>query len=209
MASNNTVRSLTSLRIRYFLIIRTIQINRLEIVNKCSNLFDRFSHLDTPLQSIIETPLTDSLVNGIFQQQNQVYSSNSIDHSSFAFLFQDGSFPATNQLGEFFHVDFDRIKSDLHAKGLQTTSKSFLLRCCSLLNHFIDLVADEIHRLISTASILFYFLYHSQKTNFPVDLNAIKQFVSKARAELDGVILVTNIDLIDLLFFRTLVMFER
>jgi len=48
-------------------------------------------------------------------------------------------------------------------------------------------VSDEIHRLISTASILFYFLYHSQKTKFPVDLDAIKQFVSKARTELEGV----------------------
>jgi hypothetical protein len=48
-------------------------------------------------------------------------------------------------------------------------------------------VSDEIHRLIATASILFYFLYHSQKTKFPVDIDAIKQFVSKARAELEGV----------------------
>ncbi len=48
-------------------------------------------------------------------------------------------------------------------------------------------VSDEIHRLISTASILFYFLYHSQKTKFPVDLDAIQQFVSRARAELEGV----------------------
>ncbi len=50
-----------------------------------------------------------------------------------------------------------------------------------------QIVSDEIHRLITTASILFYFLYHSQKTKFPVDINAIKQFVSKARSELEGV----------------------
>lgn len=47
--------------------------------------------------------------------------------------------------------------------------------------------SDEILRLIATASILFYFLYHSQKTKFPVDIDAIKQFVSKARSELEGV----------------------
>ncbi len=51
----------------------------------------------------------------------------------------------------------------------------------------IYIVADEIYRLISTASVLFYFLYHSQKTKFPVDIDAIKQFVSKARTELEGV----------------------
>lgn len=50
-----------------------------------------------------------------------------------------------------------------------------------------NIVSDEIYRLISTASVLFYILYHSQKTNFPVDLNAIKQFVSKARSELESV----------------------
>ena len=50
---------------------------------------------------------------------------------------------------------------------------------------FVD--SEEICRLISTASVLFYFLYHSQKTTFPVDIEAIKQFVSKARAELEGV----------------------
>lgn len=52
--------------------------------------------------------------------------------------------------------------------------------------------AEEIYRLISTASVLFYFLYHSQKTKFPVDIDAIKQFVSRARAELEG---VSEIDL--------------
>lgn len=49
------------------------------------------------------------------------------------------------------------------------------------------LVADEIYRLISTGSILFYFLYYSQKTCFPVDLNAIQEFISKARTELESV----------------------
>ncbi|CAF4311843.1 unnamed protein product, partial [Adineta steineri] len=107
---------------------------------------------DTPLQSIIETPLTDSLINGIFQQQNN-----------------DGSFSATAHLGQLFNVDFEHIKRDLLAKGLDPS------------------ISDEILRLISTASILFYILYHSQKTNFPIDLNAIKQYVSKAREELEGV----------------------
>ncbi|CAF1595550.1 unnamed protein product [Adineta ricciae] len=106
---------------------------------------------DTPLQLIIATPLTDSLVNEIFQQQNN-----------------DGSFPATNRLGDLFNVDFENIKRDLISKGLNPS------------------ISDEILRLISTASILFYFLYHSQKTKFPVDIGAIKQFVSNARAELDS-----------------------
>ncbi|CAF3935501.1 unnamed protein product [Rotaria sp. Silwood2] len=105
---------------------------------------------DAPLRSIIETPLTYSLINGIFQQQNN-----------------DGSFSPTAQLGELFNVNFEQIKHDLKSKGLDST------------------ISDEICRLISTASILFYFLYHSQKTDFPVDLDAIQQFVSKARSELD------------------------
>lgn len=50
-----------------------------------------------------------------------------------------------------------------------------------------DIVADEIHRLISTGSILFYFLYYSQKTRFPVDLNVIEEFIFKARTELESV----------------------
>ncbi|CAF1217280.1 unnamed protein product [Rotaria sordida] len=105
---------------------------------------------DAPLRSIIETPLTYSLINGIFQQQNN-----------------DGSFPPTTQVGELFNVNFEQIKHDLNSKGLDSS------------------ISDEIYRLISTASILFYFLYHSQKTNFPVDLDTIKQFVSKARSELE------------------------
>ena len=48
-------------------------------------------------------------------------------------------------------------------------------------------MADEIHRLILTASVLFYFLYHSQKATFPVDIHAIETLVAKARAELEGV----------------------
>ncbi|UJR22132.1 hypothetical protein I4U23_025196 [Adineta vaga] len=106
---------------------------------------------DTPLRSIIETPLSDSLVNEIFHQQNS-----------------DGSYPATETFGELFNVDFEQIKQELKEKGLDSS------------------VSDEIHRLISTASILFYFLYHSQKTKFPVDIDGIKQFVSKARSELEG-----------------------
>ena len=94
------------------------------------------------------------------------------------------SFPATAQLGELFNVDFEYIKRDLNAKGLDPSSI-----CMFIPSHLIsyDLDSDEILRLISTASILFYFLYHSQKTNFPVDLNAIKQFISKARSELESV----------------------
>ena len=49
------------------------------------------------------------------------------------------------------------------------------------------LVTDEVHRLISTASVLFYLLHHSQKVTFPVDFNTIQQLVSKARAELEAV----------------------
>jgi len=101
---------------------------------------------------------------------------------------QDGSFPATAQLGELFNIDFEYIKHNLNTKGLDPSSIymfiSFLLNSYSFFKYS---VSDEIHRLISTASILFYFLYHSQKTNFPVDLNAIKQFVSTARSELEGV----------------------
>ncbi|CAF1043147.1 unnamed protein product [Adineta ricciae] len=106
---------------------------------------------DAPLQSIIETPLTDSLVNEIFHHQNN-----------------DGSFSATENFGKLFNVDFEQIKKDLNDKGLNSSA------------------SDEILRLIATASILFYFLYHSQKTKFPVDIDAIKQFVSKARSELEG-----------------------
>jgi hypothetical protein len=84
-------------------------------------------------------------------------------------LLKDGSFPATEQFGKLFNVDYEEIKRNLKEKGLESS------------------VSDEIHRLISTASILFYFLYHSQKTKFPVDLDAIQQFVSRARAELEGV----------------------
>ncbi|CAF1241040.1 unnamed protein product [Adineta steineri] len=106
---------------------------------------------DKPLSSIVETPLTDSLVNEIFHQQNS-----------------DGSYPTTNEFGKLFNVDFEQVKNQLKEKGLDSS------------------ISDEIHRLISTASILFYFLYHSQKTQFPVDIDAIKQFVSKARTELEG-----------------------
>lgn len=59
--------------------------------------------------------------------------------------------------------------------------------CFFFLLFSFPLGSEEIYRLITTASILFYFLYHSQKTQFPVDIDAIKQFVSKARAELEGV----------------------
>ncbi|CAF2716859.1 unnamed protein product [Rotaria sp. Silwood2] len=106
---------------------------------------------DTPLQSIIETPLTESLVNELFHQQNN-----------------DGSFPATESLGKLFNVNFELIKNQLKEKGLESS------------------ISDEIHRLISTASVLFYFLYHSQKTKFPVDIATINQFVAKARTELEG-----------------------
>jgi len=106
---------------------------------------------DSPLRSMVETPLTDSLVNEIFHQQNN-----------------DGSFPATAEFGKLFNVDYEQVRRELSARGLDPSA------------------SDEINRLISTASILFYFLFHSQKTKFPVDIDAIKQFVAKARAELDG-----------------------
>lgn len=63
--------------------------------------------------------------------------------------------------------------------------------------------------MISTASILFYFLYHSQKTEFPVDINAIKQFISKARAELEGVSLPTRLCERPIAPFATLAIVER
>jgi hypothetical protein len=84
-------------------------------------------------------------------------------------------------------VSFDPIKQELKDKGLDSSRKTherdldeiyFVVEC---------LVNDEVHRLISTASILFYFLHHSQKVTFPVDFNAIQQLVSKARAELEAV----------------------
>jgi hypothetical protein len=44
---------------------------------------------------------------------------------------QDGSFPATVQLGKLFNVDFEPIKRDLNAKGLDPSSiyifKSFVI----------------------------------------------------------------------------------
>ncbi|CAF1152649.1 unnamed protein product, partial [Didymodactylos carnosus] len=43
----------------------------------------------------------------------------------------------------------------------------------------------EINNLICTASILFYFLYHSQKTQFPIEFQVIKDFIEKARKELE------------------------
>ncbi|CAF2101828.1 unnamed protein product [Rotaria magnacalcarata] len=79
----------------------------------------------------------------------------------------DGSFSPTARLEELFNVSFEQMKHDLSSKGLASS------------------ISEEIYRLVSTAAILFYFLYHSQKTNFPVDLDAIKQFVSKARTELE------------------------
>ncbi|CAF1185315.1 unnamed protein product [Rotaria sordida] len=106
---------------------------------------------DTPLKSIVETPLTESLINDLFHQQNN-----------------DGSFPATEKFGKLFNVNFELIKNQLKDKGLESS------------------ISDEIHRLISTASILFYFLYHSQKTKFPVDITTINQFVINARSELEG-----------------------
>ncbi len=81
-------------------------------------------------------------------------------------------------------MNFEVIKQQLKDKGLASSSKSIFL--FKLIINLL-LGSDEIHRLISTASILFYFLYHSQKTKFPVDIDAIKQFISKARAELEGV----------------------
>jgi hypothetical protein len=61
-----------------------------------------------------------------------------------------------------------------------------------LLNRLLFLVANDIHQLISTASILFYFLYHSQKATLPVDFSTIKQLVKNARAELEGVSIMIN-----------------
>jgi len=104
-----------------------------------------------PLALMIETSLTDSLVNTIFQHQNN-----------------DGSFTPTAQLSKMFNANFEQVKNELNNKGLDPS------------------ISDEINRLICTASILFYFLYQSQKTKFPIDLDAIKQFVEKARSELDG-----------------------
>lgn len=94
----------------------------------CFMLFMLVIYLDTPLRSIIETPLTDSLINGIFQLQNNVISS--IDMKNLRFFFvsiQDGSFPVTSQLGQLFNVDFDLIKHDLNAKGLDPSSISIVI----------------------------------------------------------------------------------
>ena len=74
--------------------------------------FDRFRlvfHSDTPLRSIIETPLTDSLVNGIFQQQNNVEWSNSINHFSH-FLLRIGRIISSEQsirriISSWFRLD--------------------------------------------------------------------------------------------------------
>ncbi|CAF3702988.1 unnamed protein product [Rotaria socialis] len=106
---------------------------------------------DAPLKSIIETPLTEALVNELFHQQDQ-----------------DGSFPATESLGKVFNVDFERIKQQLNEKGLQAS------------------ISDEVYRLISTASVLFYFLYNSQKAKFPIDIATINELVAKARSELES-----------------------
>ena len=54
--------------------IRTKQRNLLQMVSESLNSdinYDYYS-LDLPLKSIIDTPLTDSLVNEIFHQQNNV-----------------------------------------------------------------------------------------------------------------------------------------
>lgn len=91
-------------------------------------------------------------------------------------------------MGNLFNVDFQSIQNDLQAKGLDSSSnKSFVYSRMFFFFIRMNLVADEIHRLISTGSILFYFLYYSQKTCFPVNLNAIQEFISKARTELESV----------------------
>jgi hypothetical protein len=39
------------------------------------------------------------------------------------FFFKDGSFPATEQFGKLFNVDYEEIKRDLKEKGLASSSK--------------------------------------------------------------------------------------
>ena len=101
---------------------------------------------------------------------------------------QDGSFPATEQVARLFDVSFESIKQELKDKGLESSGNTGRKDLhVTLFVAIWSLVADEVHRLISTASILFYFLHHSQKVSLPVDFNTIQQLVSKARAELDAV----------------------
>ncbi|CAF0728333.1 unnamed protein product [Didymodactylos carnosus] len=80
----------------------------------------------------------------------------------------DGSFTFSNDLQKIFNVNLKDVEENLN--GLDSLSEE---------------KRKEIINLIFTAAILFYFLYHSQKTQFPIELQAIKDFIEKARNELE------------------------
>ena len=84
-----------------------------------------------------------------------------------------------------FGIHFNTVQQQLENKGLDPSSTASHIVALQPVLRFLE--ADEIHRLILTASVLFYFLYHSQKATFPVDIQAIEAFVAKARTELEGV----------------------
>jgi len=87
------------------------------------NIYFYYYSSGTPLKSIIDTPLTDSLVNEIFHQQNSVKLYFGFLILIIFFFLKDGSFPATEQFGKLFNVDYEEIKRDLKEKGLASSSK--------------------------------------------------------------------------------------
>ncbi len=75
MASVETVSMgfLKNGNIKLICVIRIKELNRLQTVSESLNDNIDFDYSsETPLKSIIDTPLTDSLVNEIFHQQNNV-----------------------------------------------------------------------------------------------------------------------------------------
>lgn len=75
------------------------------------------------MKSIIDTPLTESLVNEIFRQQNNVSAILPDFAISNCLFIKDGSFPITEKFGQLFNVDFEPIKQELKVRGLQSSSK--------------------------------------------------------------------------------------
>jgi hypothetical protein len=55
-----------------------------------------------------------------------------MNNFDFSFTIQDGSFSATAELGKLFNVDFEHVKQDLNAKGLDSSGI-----CMFIFSHLI------------------------------------------------------------------------
>lgn len=82
-------------------------------------------------------------------------------------------------------MKFESIHNELKGKGLDSSSKSIQVADVfhASRNFFFFPVAQGVEQFISTASILFYFLYNSQKAKFPVDFSKIQELINTARQE--------------------------